>query len=406
MNVSDLREVEVEDLLGRNAIPPNQELLTQNITGKTVMITGAGGSIGSELCRQIIRLKPKQVVLFDNCEHALYQIDRRLKERELVNPGNIVPILGSVLTQSLVEHVLDKYQVDTIYHAAAYKHVPLVETNELEGVNNNVFGTLTIAEAAIKCEVQTFVLVSSDKAVRPTNIMGASKRLSEMVLQALHGRILLTRASGETTPIPVFSMVRFGNVLDSSGSVIPLFREQIRDGGPITVTHAHVTRYFMSIPEAAQLVLQAGAMAKGGDVFVLDMGEPVRIIDLAKQMIELSGLTILNEQNPDGDIQIELTGLRSGEKLREELLIGNNPIGTEHPKILRAKEKLLPWPKLRALLDDIKISYEKVDVDNARRLVMLSTDGSARSTAQSEDTLPRLPATIKQISEDQPNAFH
>lgn len=407
VSISDLREVEVEDLLGRNSVPPNQELLTQNITGKTVMITGAGGSIGSELCRQIVRLNPEQVILFDNSEHALYQIDRRLKEREWINPVRIVPILGSVLTRSLIEHILNKYQVDTIYHAAAYKHVPLVETNELEGVNNNVFGTLTIAEAAIKCGVQTFILVSSDKAVRPTNIMGASKRLSELVLQALHGRLQHTRATEQNTPPTVFSMVRFGNVLDSSGSVIPLFREQIRAGGPVTVTHAQVTRYFMSIPEAAQLVLQAGAMAKGGDVFVLDMGEPVRILDLAKQMIELSGLTVLSEQNPDGDILIELTGLRPGEKLREELLIGKNPIGTEHPKILRAKEKMLPWPKLRVLLDEIKVAYESVDVENARRLVMHSADGKVVSSAVAVTQAPiRQPAAVEQISQDSPGAIH
>ncbi len=402
VSVSDLREVEVGDLLGRNEVPPNQSLLTRNITGKTVMVTGAGGSIGSELCRQIARLNPNRLVLLDNSEHALYQIDRKLRSQEPINAQRVEPILGSVLTRSLVEHLLEKYRVDTIYHAAAYKHVPLVETNEIEGVNNNVFGTLVMAEAAIKCGVKTFVLVSSDKAVRPTNIMGASKRLSELVLQALNDSLQPPAPVGGQVR-PVFSMVRFGNVLDSSGSVIPLFREQIRAGGPITVTHAQVSRYFMSIPEAAQLVLQAGAMATGGDVFVLDMGEPVRIMDLARQMVELSGLTVLDENNPDGDIRIELTGLRSGEKLHEELLIGNSPTGTEHPKILRAKEKMLPWAELKKLLDEIRTAYETVDVERTRQLVMSHTDGS-KPMAPEPDVPPPV-VTPPQAPGDQP-ALH
>ena len=376
ISVRDLREVEVEDLLGRDSVPPDATLLNRNIRDKSVLVTGAGGSIGSELCRQLIRLQPKKLVVLDSCEHALYQIDRLMSEVQWDSKIPVVPVLGSVLNAHLVEHVLREHEVQTVYHAAAYKHVPLMESNEFEGVTNNVFGTLNVAEASMKQGVETFVLISTDKAVRPANMMGASKRLAELILQALHDRMQSGLSDGEQA-IPVFCMVRFGNVLDSSGSVIPLFREQIHNGGPVTVTHPNVTRYFMSIPEAAQLVLQAGAMAKGGDVFVLDMGEPVRILDLARQMIRLSGLEVLDEEHTDGDIKIEFTGLRPGEKLYEELLIGNNPIGTTHSKIMRAEEEMKSWAKVRILLDDIRAASVTFDVDRLRALVMGVANGSS-----------------------------
>ncbi len=378
ISVRDLREVEVEDLLGRDSVPPDVGLLNKNIHNKSVLVTGAGGSIGSELCRQLIRLQPKRLVLLDSCEHALYQIDRLMSEIQWGSEVQVIPVLGSVLNPTLIEHVLQEQQVQTVYHAAAYKHVPLMESNEFEGVTNNVFGTLNVAEASIKHGVETFVLISTDKAVRPANMMGASKRLAELILQALHDRMQPGLSNGEQV-VPVFCMVRFGNVLDSSGSVIPLFREQIRNGGPVTVTHPNVTRYFMSIPEAAQLVLQAGAMAKGGDVFVLDMGEPVRILDLARQMIRLSGLDVLDEEHEDGDIKIEFTGLRPGEKLYEELLIGNNPIGTLHSKIMRAEEEMKPWTQIQTLLNDIRAASVAFDVDRLRTLVMGVANGSAEN---------------------------
>lgn len=333
--VEDVRDVDAGDLLGRDPVPPNARLLGACIHGKVVMVTGAGGSIGSELCRQIIRLQPAQLLLFEMSELALYNIERELKMLLASEglPGELVALLGDAHHKHRVKEILQIYGVQTIYHAAAYKHVPIVEQNVVEGIYNNIFGTWNAAEAALESRVETFVLISTDKAVNPTNVMGATKRFAEIVLQGLQMRSTHTR----------FCMVRFGNVLESSGSVVPLFREQIRRGGPVTVTHKDVIRYFMTIPEAAQLVLQAGSMGKGGDVFVLDMGKPVRIADLAKRMISLMGLTVRDEENPDGDVEIVYTGLRPAEKLFEELLIGTNVTGTEHPMIMRAMEHSLPW---------------------------------------------------------------
>jgi FlaA1/EpsC-like NDP-sugar epimerase len=355
--VSDLREVEVSDLLGRDAVEPNVALMRGSIAGKVVMVTGAGGSIGAELCRQIVRLGPSRLVLLELSEAALYQIERELQlqvQREGASV-EIIALLGKARHRHRVREILMRYSVQTIYHAAAYKHVPIVERNIIEGVYNNVFATWNTAQAALECRVETFVLISTDKAVNPTNVMGATKRVAELTLQALQERSTDTR----------FCMVRFGNVLDSSGSVVPLFREQIRNGGPVTVTHRDVIRYFMTIPEAAQLVLQAGAMAKGGDVFVLNMSEPVRIADLAARMIRLMGLTLQDENNPDGDIAIVYTGLRPAEKLFEELLIGKNVTPTEHPMILRAMEHHLPWAELHELLDELDAALEAFDCDKA-----------------------------------------
>ncbi|MCB5226051.1 polysaccharide biosynthesis protein [Alishewanella sp. 16-MA] len=342
MRIDELQDVKIEDLLGRDPVAPVKKLLHANIKGKVVMVTGAGGSIGSELCRQIIRGEPVTLVLFELSEYALYAIERELK---LIIEADglevkIVPVMGSVQKQARLETVMRTFAVQTVYHAAAYKHVPLVEYNVVEGVYNNVFGTWFTAEAAIKAGVETFVLISTDKAVRPTNVMGASKRLAELVLQGLAQHQSKTR----------FCMVRFGNVLGSSGSVVPLFREQIRKGGPITITHKDIIRYFMTIPEAAQLVVQAGAMGKGGDVFVLDMGEPVRIADLAVRMLHLMGLEVRDEQHPSGDIEILYTGLRPGEKLYEELLVGNNVRQTDHPRIMAADEVSLSWQEMLHLL--------------------------------------------------------
>ena len=346
VTVSDLRELDVEDLLGREPVLPNNVLLGKNVFEKIVLVTGAGGSIGSELCRQIIDIGPKKLILFEQSEYALYQIHNELERRILDRDIEILALMGSVQDERLMTEVMLSIKPDTVYHAAAYKHVPLVEHNPIEGVKNNVFGTLTTARAALRAEVSDFVLISTDKAVRPTNVMGATKRLAEMVLQALADQNLPNNKTR-------LSMVRFGNVLGSSGSVVPKFRQQIRDGGPITLTHKDVIRYFMTIPEAAQLVIQAGAMAKDGDVCVLDMGEPVRIFDLAKRMIELSGLTYKDAEHPTGDIEISVTGLRPGEKLYEELLIGDNPQVTSHPRIMRASEEFLPWHKLQGKLDNL-----------------------------------------------------
>lgn len=342
--IEEFRKVEIEDLLGRDAVAPDDALLHANIRGKSVLVTGAGGSIGSELCRQIIRLEPKALILLERSEFALYQIARELEQIKAVFSRQmvVVPMLGSVLDKDLLDSVLDTFRIQTIYHAAAYKHVPLVEYNMVAGIRNNLFGTLNVAQAAANHRVETCVLISTDKAVRPTNIMGASKRLAELVLQGFHKKCRQTR----------FSMVRFGNVLGSSGSVIPLFREQIAAGGPVTVTHPEIIRYFMTIPEASQLVIQAGAMAKGGDVFVLDMGEPVKIAELARKMILLMGCTV-KEDGQDGDIEIRYTGLRPGEKLFEELLIGENVVPTSHPRIMRANEFSLEWGQLNAYLDDL-----------------------------------------------------
>lgn len=338
--VDEFRSIQIEELLGREPVAPAKSLLEINITQKVVMVTGAGGSIGSEICRQVIALKPTTIVLFERCEFNLYQINEELSALIKDNSVKIYPILGSINNDALLENVMKSFQVTTLYHAAAYKHVPLVEYNILEGTNNNLFGTYKTARAAIAAKVENFVLISSDKAVRPTNVMGATKRLAELTLQAL------ATQDHSTT----FSMVRFGNVLDSSGSVVPKFREQIKKGGPITVTHPDITRYFMTMSEAAQLVIQAGAMAKGGDVFVLEMGEPVKIVDLATEMVFLSGNTIKSEGNPDGNIEIKFTGLRPGEKLYEELLIGDNCEGTEHSRIMRAHEQAIPMLELESYL--------------------------------------------------------
>ena len=339
VTVNDLRELDIEDILGRGVVPPNQLLLGKNIADKIVMVTGAGGSIGSELCRQIVVLRPTTLLLVEQSEYNLYAIDQELQQM-LASEGagntKLIPLLASVQDKQRLESIFKTWRIDTVYHAAAYKHVPLVEHNPAEGVRNNVFGTLNVAELAEQHKVRDFVLISTDKAVRPTNIMGATKRLAEQILQALAARGSETR----------FSMVRFGNVLGSSGSVVPLFRKQIKAGGPVTITHEEITRYFMTIPEAAQLVIQAGAMAHGGEVFVLDMGDPVRIVDLARRMIELSGLTVRDDADPDGDIEIEFVGLRPGEKLYEELLIGDDPQSTGHPLIMKARDTHLGWEDL------------------------------------------------------------
>jgi len=340
--VDDLLEVDLKDLLGRDSVKPKKELFELNIFNKVVMVSGAGGSIGSELCRQIMLLKPKKLILFEISESSLYQIDQELKDINVFNI-EICPIIGSISDKDSALKICEYYGVQTIYHAAAYKHVPLVEYNQSQGVFNNTIGTWTLAEVAIDSNVENFVLISTDKAVRPTNYMGASKRAAEMVLQAL-----------ATLPHNTcFTMVRFGNVLDSSGSVIPLFRKQIKAGGPVTVTHIDIVRYFMTIPEAVELVIQAGTMGKGGEVFVLDMGEPVRIHDLAEKMISLSGLSVRDENNPDGDIEIQYTGLRPGEKLYEELLVGGEFSLTENKLIMRAEEDMMAWDKLEPILAEI-----------------------------------------------------
>ncbi|MFN4326279.1 MAG: polysaccharide biosynthesis protein [Azonexus sp.] len=362
VSVSDLRELDIDDLLGREPVAPNQILLTKNIVGKVVLVTGAGGSIGSELCRQILAVNPAKLLLIEQSEFALYVIHQELEGKlvalENAAPPVLVPLLASVQDDHRMREIMATWRPDTVYHAAAYKHVPLVEHNPAAGIRNNVLGTLRTALAAAENGVSDFVLISTDKAVRPTNVMGASKRLAEMALQAL-------AVEGGTR----FSMVRFGNVLGSSGSVVPKFRQQIRDGGPITLTHPEVTRYFMTIPEAAQLVIQAGAMAKGGDVFVLDMGQPVRIMDLARRMVELSGLTVKDPQNPEGDIEIVVTGLRPGEKLYEELLIGDNPKPTTHPRIMKAHEEFIPWADFEAKLNVLEMALNANDVA-AIRLIM------------------------------------
>jgi len=341
VTVQDFKELDIEDLLGRDPVPPNTDLLARNLAGKVVLVTGAGGSIGSELCRQILGQRPRQLVLLDHSEFNLYSIHQELVASvgALGLVVDVVPLLASVAHLARLQELCRVYKPHTVYHAAAYKHVPIVESNPAVGIENNVFGTLNMARAALDCGVASFVLVSTDKAVRPTNIMGASKRMAELVLQAL-------AAQSQAQNTTCFSMVRFGNVLGSSGSVVPLFRRQLAEGGPLTVTHADVTRYFMTIPEAAQLVLQAGAMAHGGEVFVLDMGEPVKIIDLARRMVELSGMTVRDVATPNGDISIAITGLRPGEKLYEELLIGENPTPTVHPRIMMAHEHFMAWPEL------------------------------------------------------------
>ena len=343
VTVDDIRDVEIEDLLGRDQVLPNKSLMAKNIHNKVVMVTGAGGSIGAELCRQILQQKPKEIVLFEHSEFALYMIEHDLKNQPISEEVVIKPVLGSVTDSDRVLLACQAAHVETVYHAAAYKHVPLVEQNPREAIKNNILGTLYTAEAALKSKVKDFILISTDKAVRPTNTMGASKRMAELVLQALSNK---HRGVSATQ----FAMVRFGNVLGSSGSVIPLFKKQIKEGGPVTVTDPKIIRYFMTIPEAAQLVIQAGAMAKGGDVFVLDMGDPVKILELAKRMIHLSGLEVKGDDTPHGDIEIKFTGLRPGEKLYEELLIGNDVKNTDHEKIMRANESMIPWEELNVLI--------------------------------------------------------
>lgn len=381
VKVDDLQEVDIADLLGRDAVPPDQSLFERCIRDKAVMVTGAGGSIGSELCRQIILSAPKTLVLFEHSEFALYEIHSELSGYIRTRKLQIVliPILGSIRNYRRLQDVMSAWQIDTVYHAAAYKHVPMVEHNVAEGIMNNVFGTLNTAQAAIKCRVENFVLISTDKAVRPTNVMGSTKRMAELVLQALSAE-QAPRLWGEDSQINQlnrtrFTMVRFGNVLGSSGSVIPLFRDQIRRGGPITVTHPDITRYFMTIPEAAQLVIQAGAMGQGGDVFVLDMGEPVTIVELARKMIMLSGLTVRDETNIAGDIGISFTGLRPGEKLYEELLIGDNPETTSHEKIHRANEDFLPWNELLPVLDTLRQAIREDDYDTVRKTLLETVQG-------------------------------
>jgi len=356
VTISDLRELDIDDLLGREPVMPNHILLAMNVQSKIVMITGAGGSIGSELCRQILAVGPSKLLLIEQSEFALYAIHQELEEKLAERLIELVPLMASVQDEERMREIMFTWRPDTVYHAAAYKHVPLVEHNPAEGIKNNVFGTLHAAQAAADSGVSDFVLISTDKAVRPTNIMGASKRLAELVLQAL----------AATNPGTKFSMVRFGNVLGSSGSVVPKFRQQIRDGGPITLTNPEITRYFMTIPEAAQLVIQAGAMAKGGDVFVLDMGQPVKILDLAIRMVELSGLTIKDAQNSEGDIEIEITGLRPGEKLYEELLIGENPHRTTHPRIMKAQEEFIPWEVFEDKLNALHLLLNSNDVSLIR----------------------------------------
>ncbi|PDS59378.1 polysaccharide biosynthesis protein [Rhizobium anhuiense] len=379
--VSDIRELEIEDLLGREAVAPRQALLDKAMRNKVVMVTGAGGSIGGELCRQILRNSPSSLILVDQNEFALYNIHAELQKlAELYKHENlqIVPILCSVRDQDRIEHIMQSWRPQTLYHAAAYKHVPLVEHNAVEGIKNNVMGTLVTARAANKNGVSNFVLISTDKAVRPTNVMGASKRLAEMVLQALAAESTTDRLQTN------FSMVRFGNVLGSSGSVVPLFRQQIKEGGPVTLTHPDITRYFMTISEASQLVIQAGAMAEGGDVFLLDMGEPVRIADLARKMVELSGLTVRDEDNAEGDIELSVTGLRPGEKLYEELLIGDNPETTEHPRIMKAREDFLFWPELSKKLASLNVVLDRNDMTAARSMLAELVSGYS-STGEVSD---------------------
>ncbi len=360
--IEEVKKVEIEDLLGRDPVPPRSELIQHCITDKVVAITGAGGSIGSEICRQVIQQNPSKLILIELNEFSLYSIEQELNQ--LKDQQNleldIISILGSVQKEHRLKTIFETFKVETVYHAAAYKHVPMVEHNVVEGVRNNVFGTWYCAEAAIKAHVKNFVLISTDKAVRPTNVMGTSKRLAELVLQALAKRQHDTR----------FCMVRFGNVLGSSGSVVPLFHRQIQQGGPITVTHPDIIRYFMTIPEAAQLVIQAGSMGKGGDVFVLDMGEPVKITALARKMIHLSGLSEKHEQNPGGDISIEYSGLRPGEKLYEELLVGDNVEGTDHPRIMTANEVHLSWPETHNLLNRLDKACHEFHVDDVIDLLL------------------------------------
>lgn len=396
VSVSDFQELDIEDLLGRDPVAPDPQLLAKNLASKVVLVTGAGGSIGSELCRQIVREQPQKLVLVEHNEYGLYAIHQELqllcKEQQL--RVEIHPQLGSIRNLRRLRAIFERHQPHTVYHAAAYKHVPMVQANPSEGILNNVFGTLNVARAAIEHGVEQFVLISTDKAVRPTNVMGASKRMAELVLQALASSHAVDfgpvdeQSSGQSlVNRTCFCMVRFGNVLGSSGSVVPLFRSQLRAGGPLTVTHAEVTRYFMTIPEAAQLVLQAGAMGEGGDVFVLDMGKPVKIIDLARRMIRLSGMTVKDDAHASGDIEIKVVGLRPGEKLYEELLIGDNPETTAHPRIMKAHEQFLTWDQLLPHLLTLRAAAKAADADAINDVLEQLVSGYVRSDAVDEQRL-------------------
>jgi len=402
--LSDVRDLDIDDLLGREPIKPKDLLLNKNTQGKTVLVTGAGGSIGSELCRQILKTKPKRLLLVDMCEFALYQIHQELQEyllrgcskeeisikyeaentesdlrenEQLVPASEVFPLLASVCDSVRMNRIMETWMPDTVYHAAAYKHVPMVEHNPAEGVRNNIWGTRVCAEAAMRNRVRNFVLISTDKAVRPTNVMGATKRLAEMVLQALSrpDPSVVIQTGNESIHRTIFSMVRFGNVLGSSGSVVPIFREQVKNGGPITLTHVDITRYFMTIPEAAQLVIQAGSMGQGGDVFILDMGQPVKIIDLARRVVELSGLTVRDSLHLDGDIELSVTGLRPGEKLYEELLIGDNSEPTQHPRIMKANENHLSWTELNQRLNALDAAINVNDILSIRTILKKTVNG-------------------------------
>jgi len=391
-SLANLRDVGIEDLLGRSEVPPLPHLLETSVAMRTVMVTGAGGSIGSELCRQILRLQPKLLVLLDQSEYGLFEIQRELQamgEAESLG-APVAAVLGSVTDSALLHRTFTRYQVETVFHAAAYKHVSLVENNVIQGLKNNTFGTLYCAQAAMDGGVSNFILISTDKAVRTTSVMGASKRLAEMVLQALQ------EESGQTR----FSMVRFGNVLGSSGSVVPLFTEQIDNGGPVTVTHPEVTRYFMSIPEAAQLVLQASSMAQGGDIFILDMGEPVKILDLAHRMIHLKGYSIKGEDSPEGDIAIEFTGLKPGEKLYEELLVSGHVVGTDHRKIMRAEDGHLPWTELRGALNTLEQACDTFDYDAVKNFIEGLVEGGSLEAQLGDLSLRADVVSLKPVKTD------
>jgi len=386
VTLADLHELDIEDLLGRDPVTPNGILINRNTHNKVVLVTGAGGSIGSELCRQILNCSPKRLLLVDNSEYALYEIHQSLLTQLESNPTEteLVPLLASVQDEMRMGEIMDTWTPYTVYHAAAYKHVPMVE-HMSEAVKNNILGTVTLVKSAMVQEVKNLVFISTDKAVRPTNTMGASKRVAEMVLQALVAEKtpVFDELGSDLPPMEVtrktaLSMVRFGNVLGSSGSVVPLFRKQIRNGGPITLTHQDIIRYFMTIPEAAQLVMQAGAMsgeAEAAEVFVLDMGEPVKIYDLASRMVELSGFRVRDEAHPEGDIEIKITGLRPGEKLYEELLIGDNPMPTQHPRIMKAHEEFVPWSELQPQLHSLQIAAENSDIEMIRGLLQRLVKG-------------------------------
>ena len=411
VSVSDFQELDIEDLLGRDPVEPDQQLLAKNLADKVVLVTGAGGSIGSELCRQIILERPRKLVLVEHNEYGLYAIHRNLellcKEQQL--SVDIIPQLGSIRNLRRLRAIFGKHQPHTVYHAAAYKHVPLVQENPSEGILNNVFGTLNVARAAMESGVEQFVLISTDKAVRPTNVMGASKRMAELALQALASTKTVDFGPVDEQPLGMpqpnrtcFCMVRFGNVLGSSGSVVPLFRSQLRAGGPLTVTHAEVTRYFMTIPEAAQLVLQAGAMGDGGDVFVLDMGKPVKIVDLARRMIRLSGMTVKDDAHASGDIEIKVVGMRPGEKLYEELLIGDNPETTAHPRIMKAHEQFLTWDQLLPHLLTLRAAAKAADADAINDVLKQLVSGYVRSDAVDDQRLGST--TTQQLMQATPTA--